>query len=345
MSWYAVDALGDAYEATRRLLTPLSANQWLKLTLVVFFLGGTGGTGGSSVSAGTSTGGPTVDVPGDPGFGGAISPETVLPLFVGIFATVLVLGLAYAFVGSIMEFVFVESLRRERVGVREYADQHFGDGLRLFVFRLVLGLLVVVPALGAALTALSFLGDGLPGAALGLFAVLVPLLAVLALFVALVDGLTTNFVVPVMILRNVGVLDGWRAFWPTLTRDWKEYGVYLAVRFVLALAVGALASLVGGLVSAVLLAPLAVLGFVALPVLGGPVGVLSNPVALAAGALLLFGYVVVLTAALAVALVPVQVYLRYHSLLVLGDTDRELDAIPDLRRTIREGGGRRDARE
>jgi hypothetical protein len=37
-----------------------------------------------------------------------------------------------------------------------------------------------------------------------------------------------------------------------------------------------------------------------------------------------------------VAFVPVRTYLRYHALLVLGDTDREFDLIPDLRREIRD---------
>ncbi|MFC4551846.1 MULTISPECIES: DUF7544 domain-containing protein [Halorussus] len=339
MSWYAVDALGDAFEATRDLLTPLSAGQWLKLALVVFFLGGTGGTGGPSASAGSSTGSAPADFPG--GVQPSVPTETLFPILVGVFVVALLFGLAYALVGSIMEFVFVESLRRERVRVRGYADQHFGHGLRLFAFRVVLGLLVAVPALGAALTALSFFGDGLPRAAVGLLVVLVPLFVVLAVFVAVADGFTTNFVVPVMILRNVGVLDGWRAFWPTLTAEWRQYAVFVLVRFVLALAVGLVAAIVGGVVGAILLAPLAILGFIAIPLFGGAAGILSNPVALGGAALLLFGYGLVLTAALSVALVPVQVYLRYHALLVLGDTDADHDAIPELRRAIREGRGRR----
>jgi len=85
-----------------------------------------------------------------------------------------------------------------------------------------------------------------------------------------------------------------------------------------------------------LVAPLAIVGIVAVPALGGFGAILSNPVALAVAGLLALSYVVVLTAALAVVFVPIQTYLRYHSLVVLGDTEAEFDLIPDLRREIRE---------
>lgn len=339
MPWYAVDALDDALDATKSLLLPVDARQWLRLALIVFFLGGTGG-GGPSATAGSSTGGPTVTgpVPGTPG--GEVhlpfSPEEALSIGLAVVFVGLTLGVLYALVGSVMEFVFVESLRRQRVRIRRYADQHLGRALRLFGFRIALGLLVVVPAGGIVLGVLSAV-SGEPRVSLGLLAVFVPLLILLGMLVAAVDVFTTHFVVPVMIARNVGVLAGWRRFWPTLTREWKQYGVYALVRVGLAVVIGVLASVVGGIVAAVLFAPLVVAGVVGAPALGGSEALFSNPLALALAIAALVGYLLTLGAALAVVFVPVQTYVRYHALVVLGDTNREFDLIPELRREIRGG--------
>lgn len=348
MPWYAVAALDDAFDATKSLLTPLDARQWLKLTLVVFFLGNAGG-GSPSATAGSSTGGPTPGgpIPGGP-FPNGDPPgpmgiemnfpadfAEVLPVILAVAAVALVVGLLYALVGSVMEFVFVESLRRQRVRIRDYVDQHFSRALGLFAFRVALGLLVALPALGVIATVVSLAGGG-PGLPVVLLAVFAPLLILLGIAVAVVDAFTVSFVVPVMILKNVGIVAGWRWFWPTLTADWKQYGVYALVRFVLALAVGVLASIIGGIVGTVLLAPLAIVGVLAFPVLGGAAGILTNPITLAVSVLVALSYLTLLTAALAVAFVPIQTYLRYHALLVLADTDREFDLIPELRREIRD---------
>lgn len=339
MPWYAVDALDDALDATKLLLVPVDARQWLRLALVVFFLGGTGG-GGPSATAGSSTGGPTATgpVPGAPG--GEVhfpfSPEEALSIGLAVVLVGLTLGVLYALVGSVMEFVFVESLRRQHVRIRRYADQHLGRALRLFGFRIALGLLVVVPAGGIALGVLSAV-SGEPRVSIGLLAVFVPLLILLGILVAAIDVFTTHFVVPVMIARNVGVLAGWRRFWPTLTSEWKQYGVYALVRVGLALAVGVVASIVGSIVAAVLLAPLVLVGMVGFPTLGGLETVFANPLALALGVIVLLGYLFAVGAALAIAFVPVQTYVRYHALIVLGDTNRGFDLIPELRRKIRGG--------
>ncbi|WP_435178301.1 DUF7544 domain-containing protein [Halorussus sp. AFM4] len=341
MSWYAVAALDDALDATRDLLLPVDVRQWLTLAVIVFFLGnaaggGTSASGGSSTSASTASPG---DLPAPPGVESDLpfTFQEVLPVLAVAVALAVAAGLVYALIGSVMEFAFVESLRRQRVGVRRYARQHFGRAVRLFVFRAVLGLLVAVPALGLVLGAVSLATAGRE-VGVGLVLLLVPVVVVAGVAVAVVDGFTTNFVVPVMVLRNVGVLDGWRLFWPALSDNWDEFGVYLLVRIALAFLVGALASVIGVVVGVLLAVPLAVLGVLSVPLLGGPEAVLANPVALGVGVLALLVYVALVTAAVAVAFVPIQTFLRYHSLFVLGDADADLDLIPELRRDVREGG-------
>lgn len=63
MTWYAVSAIDDALEATWEFLFPVRGWRWLKLAVVVFFLGGVGG--GFNVPSSTRN----VDLPTD-GSGG-----------------------------------------------------------------------------------------------------------------------------------------------------------------------------------------------------------------------------------------------------------------------------------
>jgi hypothetical protein len=339
MTWYAVDAIDDALEATRSFLWPFDRSRWARLAVVVFFLGGVGGVNplqlGSSTSGGTDAPAP----PGGPGPSGSPVPSEVLSsiggpelaIIAAIVGVIALLAVGFLFVGSVMEFVFVDSLRREDVTIRRYWREHWRRGLRLFGFRLMLGIatLAVVGLLLAVVLAPVVLGGNILG--LGLLLLVVPLLIVLSVVVGLVNGFTTMFVVPVMLVEGRAVVSAWRRFWSTLTGEWKQYAVYAVIGFVLQLAggiVAGLATLVGALVVAIPLGIVGLLGaglLTVVPIAGWVViGI----------AVVAFGLaVVVLTLFVSV---PVQTYLRYYALFVLGDTNDAFDVIADRRRAVRE---------
>jgi hypothetical protein len=350
MAWYAVEALEDAIEGTREFLFPFDVSTWLRLAIVVFFLGGFGTSsplqGGTQFSTGSNR-----PVPSPPS--NVSIPVDILTLFVVLFVIAVSIAVVFLLVGSVMEFVLIESLRTQEVHVRRYVGDYFGRGLRLFGFRLVLFLVVFVPVVGIVLSAVPVFSTGSPTIAFGTLLLFIPVIFVLGLFVTLVDGLTTNFVVPVMVarehseqtgwpdswLRERGVVAGWRAFWPTLRREWKQYGVYLVLKVFLAIAVGFLVTIAAGVLSVLLLIPFAILGLLVVVAFGGfaVVGTtLANPAALALFGLLALAYVVCLLFALAVVRVPIRTYLGYFSLFVLGDTEATFDLIPALREQIRE---------
>ena len=333
MTLYAVEALDDAIEATKSLLWPFDRGQWLRLALIVFFVGGTGGFTPLQFSGSASPGsGPDAGLPP-----GTPSPEAVAPggtellviaVVVGLIAAVL---LGFLFVGSVMEFVFVESLRRETVSVRRYWSDHWRLGARLFGFRLLLGVLTLgsFAALLAAVLSPAFYGN--EGLAVGLALLSIPIFFVVGLGSGLIGGFTTNFVVPVMIAEGRPLLDSWRRFWPTLTGQWKQYAAYVGLSFIVQIAVGVLttvAVLFGVVVAGVLFGVVVVAGVALLSVaevVGG---------ALIAVAVSLF-VVSVFAVALFVA-VPLQTYTRYYALFVLGDSEAEFDLIAERRRRIRE---------
>ncbi|MFC5972322.1 hypothetical protein ACFPYI_13355 [Halomarina salina] len=337
MALYALDDLDDAYAATRAFLFPFDWGRWLRLALVTFFVASATGTPSSGFQFSGAGGGADSGTNGE--FSGAefdaamqeIAP--FVPLIVVGVLVALLLALAFLFVGSVMEFVLVQSLRAERVSVREFFGRYTGKGARLFGFRIALGLLGLLGAvLVFGLTVGPLLVDASPVIPLVALVVLAPLFVLFAVALAVVNGFTTVFVVPVMLLEDLTVLAAWRRLWPTIRAQWRQFAVYAVVIAVVLFALGIAASIAIAI-------PVA-LGALAFAVLVG-IGFLAGGVTLATGvvvALLAIPFVLFVFAVVGLVQVPIQTYVRYHALLVLGDADERFDLIPDTRRSLREPG-------
>lgn len=296
MDWYALSTLDDALDETRSLLTPVQLGVWLRLAFVAVFAGGATGTRNASVS-----------VEAVPTWGVRSAVEAA-PRLVVLAAVVLALFAVLGVVGSVMEFVLVSALRTRTVGLRRQFAAGIAPGVRLFGFQFALLLVVLVPV--AAVVALLIAALGTESVAFAVVAViLVPIAVVLALAAVVASAATTAFVVPLMQDRGIGVIEGWRAFLPTLRGELRQFVAYAAVRFALTVLAGILTSIVTGAFAV-------------------PVALAFSGLALTGVATVVLAAVGVLALAIAFILlvavqVPVTTYLRYHSLLVLDASGAE----------------------
>jgi hypothetical protein len=259
-----------------------------------------------------------------------------LELVLGLVLVVLVLWVLFGVLAATMEFVFLQSLRTGDVTVRRYVARYWTEGLRLFGFRtgVVLTALFLFGGIGALLW-VGLVGTSLqsldPGQLVGMLAVILPVVVLVFFCIGLLNGFTTTFVAPIMLTNDESVVGGWVSFWPTLRAQWKQYGVYVLVRFGLTIASGIL------LLVAIIVATFGfgllfgALGF-GVYVAGG--SSLSTPVMIALGVVGLL-YLVAIATVWAFVQVPIQTALRYYSLLVLGDTNADLDPIPKVRARLR----------
>lgn len=332
MSLHAADDIGDAFTATREFLTPFDRGLWARLALVALFVGA--GTSGPTLSSNVSLpGGDSIDTDGGLDASGAL-PDDLGVILVVLVAGAALVGLLWTLVGSILEFVLVESLRSREVTLRRYWGLRWRQGLRLFGFRLALGgsFLLVFGGWLAVVLSPVFTDADTSGLWLAALLVGIPVLLVVGLVVALVYQFTTVFVVPVMIETDANVLAAWQQFWPTLRAGWKEFLVYAILAAVLTGVLGFGVSLALGIVVILALVPL---GAVALLVH------LTVSLSSAAGfaVLVVLGAVFVVVVAVGWALlqVPVVTFLRYYALFVLGDVESEFDLVPRQRADIRTG--------
>lgn len=321
-NWYAFAALSDARDATEDLLRPIDRGRWLRLALIALFVGVGGGvpSGGSNVNVPSGGGGgapPDMPAPSLPDVGTAVT------IVAGIVLLIILLALVWSLIGAVMEFVLITGLRDREVSIRDPFSANVRPGLRLFGFRLGVGLLSLL-VIGLPLLLVFGLGVGVSPAALVLLVPLIALFGIVALVSAVVLGLTTDFVVPTMLAEEVGVLDGWRRLWPTLRAEWKQVALYVVAKFVLGIAVSLAVSLVVLLAALIVGIPFAIVGailYFAVHAVGlGVVGwVLIG--------LLVLLFVLVMIVVGLIVQVPALTFVRYYSLSVLGMLEPDLDLV------------------
>lgn len=320
MTWHAVAAVDDALDATRRFLFPFGVIRWVKLALLVLFMA-VGVNTNVSVPPFPNVETESLDIAGVIGFAAELGVETAT--LVAITIAVTVISVAIAVVTVTLRLVFYDALRTNDVLLWAPFKRRLRQAAGLFGFIVAVGLLFAAPFLLAALGhergAVSF--DGLSTVVFA-GAALVGIL--LFVGVLLVFRFTYEFVIPVMIGRDEGVVAAWRRFAMTLRSSWVDFLVYLVIHFFLAfgirIAEGVVLLFVGGVAL--------VLGALALLVAGGLLGGLGALTATTAGVVATVLIVTLALVAVFAVLLPVRIltrtYLITYEVATLGRIDSEL---------------------
>jgi len=306
----ATDALTDAGRLTARYLSALWVRGLLKLGVVVLFLGG-----GLSILQ-------LVSAPFNPE---TIDEPDALWMAAGVAAAGLGVYAAFRYLAAVLEFVFVTSLRTEQVALRRYLRDHLGVGLWLLVFRAVVGVgaLAVVAAAAALIVGTNFAAFETATTQQGVAVAVVAAAALFGWFT--VDTLTTGFVVPIMQHTRCGPLAGWGRLLDVVRANWTGVLAFLAVAWIVGFALWIVLFGVSFAVgfTGVLLLVLIASALTELHSAFEPVSIV-----LIVAAILGYYYVIALVEA------PVRSYVRYYALVILGETDSELDLIADQRAAI-----------
>lgn len=331
MALHAVDDLADALTATREFLFPFEWGRWLRLALLSLFVAGGSGGGappnGAQFTTEAPTFGPGPDVPMGQ-FQQLI--EQNLGLIIGLIAFGVLLALVVAWVAAVFEFALLQSLRSEEVRVRRYFSAYRGAGTRLFAFRLLFGLGLAVIFGGVALLVIGPVVLGATPQFLLVLVALAPVFFVVGVIAAIVYVFTTAFVAPIMLLEDRGVLSAWGRFWGVFKAEWEQFLVFLLVGLFVMIVFGILLGIATAILTVVVAIPFGIVFFFVFMGTGS----VFNPIW---AVLLGVPFLLLVLLVGAFVQVPVQTYLRYWALLILGDVDSNLDLIPEQRTEIRGG--------
>ena len=257
----AVDSITLAVEHTKQqLFRPFRIGQWTRLAFVGLLAGelGANGCNRSNFQAPVHHG--PMATPHFPAFS-AIDPTLIAAAIAAIIASIAV-GLILMYVGSVMRFILFDSVVARECHIRWDWNRRLAPGWRLFVFKLLYGILSlagIALIIGIPVTFAFSAGwfhepkqHLAPLVLAGAF--LFCTFFVFLIATAVIFVLTKDFVVPQMALESLDVMEGWRRLWAMMKVEKGAYVAYVVMKMVLAIVAGILmgvATLILGLIIAV----------------------------------------------------------------------------------------------
>ncbi len=327
--WWAFKPITTAFEKTRKLLLePFDAWTWLKLIIIVFFVGtGTGRLGNNFSNVANYRTGPSDTHAIEQGVSSLLSNTTVILIILGLVVLLIAVALLFAYLRNVFSFVLIEALTSGEVHIIKPMMDNLGRGLRLFIFTLAVGLITLAAIIVLILAMLLFVFLAVKIGISSVAGILVLLLAIVSIIIlllimiafsiasAIFVGFTYDFAAPMMLFEGIGVVEAWRRLWASIKRDWQQYGVYVLTRWAVELGIGILMMFIVLPLALIFIAAL-LFGVIAALAAAKTSAILAVLVGLA-----LVAVFVVFILAMAVISMPVAVYLRYYSLDVLKQID------------------------
>jgi len=323
-NWIAWAAIEGALTKTKQILfEPFDFTKWVKLAIILFFIGGIGGGSGNLNSNPLSGNfGNFGDSYSDAELDAFVT-ETVseVSVFVHQYMTYIVLAVLaillvsalFSYISNMMQFVFVESVVRNHVTIRAYIRNNLGNGLRLFILNRTLGIAFLIAIILSLLPALSSALDGDVSALF--FGSFTPFFVVLVLGIIILSIIASfiNLAIPVMLYENVGVLKTLSKVTSTAAHSIPQVLVYWITRGVLGIIIGIAAAIISIiLILIALLIGIAV--YMILTLLG--FGLFDMSHLLMPGSFF-FAAILVLAFIIRLVTIPFPIFMKYHALLFL----------------------------
>ncbi len=328
--WWAFKPISTAFEKTKKiLLEPFNVWTWIKLMVIVFFVGtGTNSFTSQLSNIGNYRSGSTSDYNNiNHAIQNILSNTALLMLLIGLVLLIILLVIVMAYLRNVFSFVFIQALATGDVRVIKPFMDNLGRGLRLFIFTILISLFTLVVAvvfivlmvlaiiLAIKIGLASIVSAILVALIICVVLVLLLLLIAFSILVSIFMGFTYDFVAPMVLFKNMGVFESWKSLWKSIKKDWKQYGVYVITRWVVQLGINILMLII---VLPVIFIFIAI--FVVGVILAFAMAKTSILLAAFVGLLLLVMLIVFFIVMMAIS-VPEAVYLRYYSLDVLKQID------------------------
>ncbi|MDK2915932.1 MAG: hypothetical protein PWR25_489 [Euryarchaeota archaeon] len=306
---YAFSRLDGAFQRTKRLLWPARWGVWLRLALIALFVGG-------GVSFPNTSGYNFEE--GDLPPGVMESLPDIAPLILAFILIVLAIALAWWIIGTVMRFVFVDMLRTDDIHIRPFFGERLGKGVRLFLFEAGLTLILILAMVAFVVMLVGTGGSRIGGVAFVL--AFIPFILVATLLFGVIFLLTTDFVVPIMIQEDCGVIEGWRRLLGMVSNNVMQTIIYIITRLVLGFIAGIVQAILVILALVIIAIPFVLIGIVLLP------AIQANIVLLIA---LLVPYLIIAIPVALLIAVPFVTFFRYYGLLVLEGLAPEYRLLPE----------------
>jgi len=250
--WWAFKPISTAFEKTKKLLLePFNAWTWLKLMVIVFFVGIGSGRIGNQFSNTMNYNTGSSDASNIRyAINSLLSNPAVITMLIIAAVLIVIVALIFAYLRNVFSFVLIRDLASGDVHVIKPMMENLGRGLRLFVFTLVAGIFTLAVVLAfivvVVLAVLLAIKMGTASAAgiiatilaICLICLLILLMIIFCVTMGIFIGFTYDFVAPMVYFKGMGIVESWKWLWASIKKNWQQYGVYVITRWVLELGVG-----------------------------------------------------------------------------------------------------------
>lgn len=307
----ALTTVDESIERTRQLLWPPKKGIWIRIALIALFLGGGLISPPNLDNLSLSSDGVLT-----------MSPDRLgdqVDLMLTVASGIVVAGLLYVILSAIFQFVFVDCLSSGSVTLADPFRLRWRKGMHLVGFYLFLLLIILICMVVLTLFFLvPVLTSGTPELVSLLIAVvqMLILLFLILIPVWIVAILTSDFVVPVMIIDDAGIIAGWCRVITLFSGRWIEAGIYTGLKIMLIVISGMIIGVAAFLIS---------LPF-SIGIFSGSIGSEVSGSGSTAFFGLLVGTILIFLVSLFL-LVPVLTFFRYYSLAVLRTLDSRYDLL------------------
>ena len=241
-----IDPIGPAIEKVKTILfRPFDLGKWFTIGFCAWlaFLGSGGGGGGGGPGGGRG-GGPS---DAREAFGQAKefvleNLSWIIPVAITVVVVIIVLWLVFTWLSSRGRFMFLHCVAENKAEVKNPWEKFRQHANSLFLFRIALGLInlavMVLPVVLAIFVVIALAGTGVHAGlllslvAIGFFAF------VISICFTIVYKFTTDFVVPIMFLRNTSCKAAWREFLSLLSANKGRFTLYILFQIVIAIVIG-----------------------------------------------------------------------------------------------------------
>jgi hypothetical protein len=164
----------------------------------------------------------------------------IVPVAIFVMILMTVLWLVLTWLGSRGRFMFLHCVAENKAEVKNPWTKFRKHANSLFLFRIVLGLIgffaVALPLLLGIIALIAASGVGF---VLGLV-MLALVLFVVSIVLLLISKFTTDFVVPIMLLRTTSCTAGWREFLTLLSANKACFALYILFQIVIGICISAI---------------------------------------------------------------------------------------------------------
>lgn len=248
-----IDPIGPAIDRVRIMLfRPFDLKRWFVIGFCAWlaYLGGGGGGGSGRPNFNFFQGQHQGDFEAREAINEAReyiqnNVHWIIPVVIVVVVCSIILWVVFVWLNSRGKFMFLHCIAQNKAEVKNPWGKFKKHANNLFLFRIVLGVisfvLVALPVLGIIFLAIMMAY----GADVALFSIpgivmLGLLIFVVSIILFLVKKFTLDFVVPVMFLRTVSCVAGWREFMTILSANKLRLALYLLFQIVIAIAIGAI---------------------------------------------------------------------------------------------------------